>query len=67
MLTDAFHGCDNGIHIRYRTDGRLFISRGLRAVTKVKDAIIRDFLFADDCTLSATTESSMQKEMDCFS
>ncbi|KAJ8050889.1 hypothetical protein HOLleu_04263 [Holothuria leucospilota] len=34
MLTDAFHGCDNGIHIRYRTDGRLFISRGLRAVTK---------------------------------
>ncbi|KAJ8041089.1 hypothetical protein HOLleu_11807 [Holothuria leucospilota] len=36
MLTDAFHDCDDGIHIRYRSDGGLFNPRRLRAVTKVK-------------------------------
>ncbi|XP_062905812.1 craniofacial development protein 2-like, partial [Mobula hypostoma] len=33
MLTDAFHNYEEGIHIRYRTDGRLFNLRRLQAVT----------------------------------
>ena len=67
MLTDAFRDCQDGMHVRYRTDGRLFNLRRLQAVTKVKETVIRDFLFADDCALNASTEQNMQQEMDCFS
>ncbi|XP_063597258.1 uncharacterized protein LOC134773939 [Penaeus indicus] len=66
MLTDAFHDCQDGMHVRYRTDGGLFNLRRLQAVTKVKETIIRDFLFADDCALNAGTEQKMQHEMNCF-
>ncbi|XP_076467654.1 uncharacterized protein LOC143298657 [Babylonia areolata] len=52
VLTDAFCDCEERIHIRYRTDGRLFNLRCLQAVTKV----IGGFLFADDCILNTSTE-----------
>ncbi|XP_047481685.1 uncharacterized protein LOC125034088 [Penaeus chinensis] len=67
MLTDAFRDCQDGMHVRYRTDCGLFNLRRLQAVTKVKVTVIRDFLFADDCSLNAGTEQKMQHEMDCFS
>ncbi len=37
MLTDAFHDCQDGLHIRFRADGGLFNLRRLKAVTKVKE------------------------------
>ena len=67
MLTDAFRDSRDNIHVKYRTDGGLFNLRRLQAVTKVKETVIRDFLFADDCALNASTEQKMQHEMDCFS
>ena len=67
MLSDAFRDYEPGINIRYRTDGKLFNPRRLQAVTKVKETIIRDFLFADDCALNANTEQAMQGDMDRFS
>ena len=67
MLTDAFRDYQDSIPVRYRTDGGLFNPRHLKAVTKVKETVIRDFLFADDCALNAITEQKMQQDMDCFS
>ena len=60
MLFDAFAGSDNGIDIRYRTEGSVFNLRRLQAKTKVKPNIANEFLFVDVCTLNATTEANMQ-------
>ena len=67
MLTDAFGNGDVGINIKYRTDGQLFNLRRLQAKTKVQSVTIRDFLFADDCALNASTVEDMQKSVDKFS
>ena len=67
MLSDAFRDGDVGINFRYRTDGRLFNLRRLQAKTKVNTDILRDFLFADDCALNASSEADMQRSVDKFS
>ena len=67
MLTNAFQNTDLGIGLRYRVDGGLFNLRRLQAVRKVKETVLRDFLFADDCALNASTELEMQDSMDKFS
>ena len=66
MLSDAFRDGDVGIRLKYRTDGKLFNLRRLQAKTKVLTDIIRDFLFADDCALNASTETDMQCSVDKF-
>ncbi len=67
MLTDAFKQSELGINIKFRSDGTLFNPRRLQAVTKVKETVLRDFLFVDTCVLSASKEQEMQAEMDSFS
>ena len=56
MLTDAFHDSEEGIKIRYRMDGRLFNHRRLQFLTKVKETVLKEFLFAGDCALNAGSE-----------
>ena len=67
MRMDAFRDTSPGIPIRYKCDGKLFNPRRLQAVSKVKDTVIRDLVFADDCALNANNEQEMQLEMDGFS
>ena len=50
----------------YRTDGDFFNLRRLKCYTKVTRAIVRDFLFADDCALAAHSEVDLQELADCF-
>ena len=66
MLSSSLANTDAGITIRYRTDGRFFDLRRLKANTKVREALIRDFVFADDCALAAHSESELQCLATCF-
>lgn len=43
-LTDAFQHCTEAVGLKYRTDGKLFNLRRLRAITKVKETVLRDSL-----------------------
>ena len=52
--------------IHYRTDGDFFNLRRLKSYTKVTRAIVRDFLFADDCALAVHSEVDLQELADCF-
>ena len=67
MLFDAFRDCELGIDIRYRTEGKLFNPRRLQVITKVRETVLKEFLFADDCALNASHEHEMQAELDSFS
>ena len=67
MLSSALANTDAGITICYRTDGCFFNLRRLKANTKVREALIRDFVFADDCALAAHSESELQCLATCFS
>ena len=68
MLKEATAGLDDedGIYIRFRTDGNLFNLRRLQAHSKTTEQLIRELLFADDAALVAHTESSLQRMTNCF-
>lgn len=66
MLSAALKESDAGISIHYRTDGSVFNLRRLQSHTKVKKAVVRDFLFADDCALACHSEEDLQSLADCF-
>ena len=67
MLHDASQDNDDGIQLKYRTDGGVFNLRPLKAKTKVKVATLRELLCADDCTLNSNTEAEMQQCVNHFS
>ena len=67
MLRDASQDNDDGIQLKYKTDGGLFNLRRLKAKTKVKVATLRELLFADDCALNSNTEVEMQQCVNHFS
>ena len=66
MLSAALSQTEAGVKIHYRTDGDFFNLRRLKSYTKVTRAIVRDFLFADDCALAAHSEVDLHELADCF-
>lgn len=66
MLSAALSQTTAGVKIHYRMDGDFFNLRRLKSHTKVTRAIVRDFLFADDCALAAHSEEDLQQLADCF-
>ena len=67
MLQNSFYHTADRICIIYWTDRKLYNQCHLKAVIMVKQTVIRDFLFTDDCTLNATSEHNMQDVLDRFS
>lgn len=66
MLSYAFRDLDVGVYIQVRTDGKVFNIRRFSARTKLTELLIRDFLFADDCALTAHTLEDLQNIMNRF-
>ena len=66
MLSAALCQTNEGVNIHYCTDGDFFNLRCLKTHTKVTRAIVRDFLFADDCALAAHSEDDLQQFAKCF-
>ena len=67
LLKHAFGTATEGVYLRTRSDGRLFNLTRLRAKTKVREAVIRDMLFADDAAVTTHTQHELQSLMDRFS
>ena len=66
LLKHAFSSSAEGLYLRTRSDGTLFNLARLRAKSKVREAVIRDVLFADDAALAAHTEDELQRLIDRF-
>ena len=66
LLWYAFHDCDKGVHIRFRTSGKVFNLRRMNAKTMVSETLVRELLYADDADLAAHTADEMQEIMDRF-
>lgn len=56
-----------GIYLWTRSDGRLFNLAFLKAKTKVRKALTRDMLFADDAVFAAHTQQDIQSMKNRFS
>lgn len=56
-----------GVYIQFRFSGKLFNLQRLQARTKVFEALLQEFLFADDCALTATTRDDLQHTVNHFS
>ena len=67
MLHDASQDNDDGIQLKYRTDGGVFNLRRLKANTNVNIATLRELLFADECALNSNTGVEMQQCVNHFS
>ena len=67
LLRHAFGTAQEAIYLRTRSDGRLFNLARLKARTKVREALIRDMLFADDAAVATHTQRELQLLMDRFS
>ena len=66
MLREAKEDLHEGVNIRFRTDGSMFILRRLLARTNTLEELIIDLLFADECVLLVHTKETLQAVVDRF-
>ena len=66
LLQHAFGGCDEGIYLYTRSDGKLFNIARLRAKSKVKLILIRELLFADDAAIVSHSVAHLKRLVDRF-
>ena len=66
LLRYAFGASSEGIYIHSRSDGRLCNTARLRSKSKVREILIRDFLYADDAAITSHSEAGLQSLIDQF-
>ena len=59
LLKHAFGSATEGIYLHTRSEGRLFNLARFKAKTKVREALIRDMLFADDSAVAIHTQQEL--------
>ena len=64
LLSYAFKGTKDDIHLYTRSDGKLFNMRRLQAKSKRRKIAIKELIFADDAALVAHSESKLQALID---
>ena len=67
LLKHAVVTASEGIFLRTRSDDRPFNLGRLRAKTKVREAPVRDMLFADNAAVTTHTQQELQALVDRFS
>ena len=61
VLQDATSGLKAGVFLQMRTDGRLFNFARLRAKWKVRDIVVNELQFVDDCALVTHSLEDLQE------
>ena len=64
MLMHAFSDSPSGVSIRFRSNGSLFNVPHLRSQSKCMTTLLHKFQYADDCTLTADSEKTLQNTID---
>lgn len=67
MLDIALKDLSEGIDIQFRTSGGIHNQQRFKGKSFVKEQLIRDLLFADDCALASHSIENIQTIVDSFS
>ena len=67
LLRHVFGSTTEGIYLRTRSDERLLNLARLEAMTKVREYLVRDMLFADDTAIVPHAQRELQSLMNRFS
>ena len=59
MLREVKEDLNEGIYIRFRTDGSTFYLRRLLARAKTLEVVVLELLFSDDCALLVHIEEAL--------
>ncbi|BHF59696.1 hypothetical protein SprV_0100265700 [Sparganum proliferum] len=66
MLMDAYRDERPGFRVAYRTDGQLLNHLWKHFQSYVSTTVSHELLFANDCTLNASSEGDLQRSMHLF-